>query len=95
MSTSEPRTMDEWLLTRPPEIRAMAARFPFDAIYSLNGRPHFLLGFSVTSGAGELLILSPINPATNYKAARQARIYVCAEHYDGAGAVPLSLPSHG
>ena len=82
MEEQEPRTMDEWLQTRPPAIRALAARFPFDAIYTLNGRRHFLLGFSATAGAGELLILTPINPAKDYTAARQARVYVCPEHFE-------------
>lgn len=81
MEEREPRTMDEWIQTRRPEIRALAARFPFDALYHLNGRPHYLLGFSSTPGAGELLILTPIDPRKNYTGAKRERIYVCPEHF--------------
>lgn len=92
MQETEPQTMDEWLLTRPPQIRALAQRFPFNAVYNLRGRPHFLLGFSEVAGGGTpVLILSPVNPAIDYDGACNARLYVCPEHFDST--VPPSLPS--
>lgn len=83
----EPATIDEWLETRPTKIRALAQRFPFDAVYDFLGRPHFLLGFSDTvrfknHDHAPMLILTPVNPALDYSGARDARIYVAVEHFE-------------
>ena len=77
----EPETLDEWIATRPPEVRALAERFPFDAEYTIDGRRYYLLGFSaVERGDTPMLILSLINPRKNYAAAMRDRIYVCIDH---------------
>jgi len=72
-------TEQEWLKTRPPCIQALAAEFPLDYLVLLDGRVHYILGYT----EGDMLMLSPVDPGVDYEAAMARMIYLCASHLRG------------
>lgn len=75
-------SLDDWIASRPPAIRALAKRFPVGDIFLINGVGHFLIGYAESEKPGdEMLIVSPIDPTDDYEAAMAAKVHVCAKHF--------------
>lgn len=69
-----------WLKTRPEAIRRLAARFPPESTFELEGKILYLIGYSEAEEPGqEGLIVSPVDPKADYEGAMAAKIYLCAD----------------
>lgn len=69
--------MDDWVASRPPEIRALVAEFRPGLAVSVDGERHYVIGYN----EGDMLIVSPINPCVDYDGALADKVYVCAAHF--------------
>lgn len=78
----QPDTHDEWLKTCTPKTRDLAKLFPLNAVYLLNGKLHFLIGFSHTRhGDAAMLVLTPMNPGVDFDRAFYHRVYVSPDDH--------------
>jgi hypothetical protein len=70
------RRIAAWLETRPESVRKLAAEFPPEAVFDVNGTPMYVVSYT----EGDELCVSPINPAEHAQAAFDARRMLCAGH---------------
>lgn len=70
---------DAWLASRPECVRKLAAEFPINSRFMVEGILFHLLGYT----EGDTLIVSPIDPLDFYDEAMAAKVYMCAEHFRG------------
>ena len=75
-----------WLATRPAHVQAFAARYPFqpgDIIEAPDGTDRWFFGYrEFGDGVGVGLIVTAIDPMTDYDAAYEARECVCPEYFE-------------
>jgi hypothetical protein len=74
-------TYQEWIASRPPAIRALAAEFPLGTRIMIAGLTHYVLGYGESDGKADALIVTPVDPAFDWVAANARRVRVCAEHF--------------
>ena len=68
---------DDWLATRPQSVRDLAAEFPLlTSVQMPDGKQMLVIGWT----EGDSLIISPVDPRTDYDGAYSARTYLCAAH---------------
>lgn len=68
--------LDHWLATRPESVQRLAREFPLGTVIEHEGERLHLLGWT----EGDMLIVSPHDPATSYSQAMSTRVYLCAAH---------------
>lgn len=69
---------DTWLATRPPQIQALAKRFPLGTVINNSGSLMYLIGYN----EGEALIVSPVDPSQDYEGSLKAKQYICKECWE-------------
>jgi hypothetical protein len=74
---SEPRTIEEWLASRPACVQALAREFPVGSKLEIHGTVMHLIGYT----EADRLIVTPLNPRKDFAAAVAAQEYVCASHF--------------
>ena len=68
---------DDWLATRPQSVRDLAAEFPLlTEIEMPDGVTMLVIGWT----ENDSLVISSIDPRTDYDAAYAERTYLCAAH---------------
>ncbi len=77
MSDQERRVFYEWLSTRPPSVQKLGMEFPYTSVLMVADKPMFVIGYT----ENDMLILSSIDPRTDYDRAREVAEYVCARHF--------------
>ena len=70
-------TFEAWLLTRPECVQRLAREFPPMSVFSIDDEKHWLIGWT----EDDQLIVSPVNPQSDYDGSRHAKKLVCAEHF--------------
>jgi hypothetical protein len=75
-----------WLKTRPPVVQAFAKLHPdlipgAKIVLPVIG-DHWLIGFLEQEDQRIGLLVTPINPAVDYDGAVEARMRICADHFE-------------
>jgi uncharacterized protein YkuJ len=65
-----------WLATRPECVQRLAAEFPPDAVFEVNGVPMYVVSYTEDDD----LMVSAINPRDEPAAAFESRQMLCAHH---------------
>ena len=73
-----------WLRTRPAKVQAFAAKYPLlpGDTWDNDGELLWFIGYTEWGDSGVGLIVSPVNPSTDYDGAIAAKRYICPDHCD-------------
>jgi hypothetical protein len=72
---NEPKTLEEWIASRPPSVQKLAREFPISTTFSVDGTILYVIGYD----EGGLIILTHIDPAVDYDTAFENRVYIHAD----------------
>lgn len=76
-------TFEDWLKTRPLCVQKLAKEFGLGTRVTYNNVFYYILGYC----EDDRLIFSSIDPAVDYDAAMERKIYVCADHLRGTSPI--------
>lgn len=87
IDSEERREFEAWYASRPAAVQALVRKFPAGAtVVRLEGVDHFVLGYT----EDDKLIVSQVDPTSDYDRAMAEKVYVCAKHLEPA---PTKDPS--
>lgn len=67
----------EWLASRPPEIRALAEKYPPGTRFNIHGVTMYLVSYGEYGEGKTGLGISPIDPRVHYEAAQGLKQNIC------------------
>ncbi len=76
---SEPNTLEEWLVGRPPRVAHLARQYPPGTRLSLFDRDWWVVSYNEEG----LLGISPVDPSLYYQGALREREHIHAHHVPG------------